>query len=545
MAGPWERYQQQSEHGPWEKYSEPAPSYLDREIPLSDHWAATESGAQSIGRGLRDAVVGAWKGASAKPEGTLETIGNIVAPGIGVPAIRAVKGLAPLTQAGAVPEAIHDINQSDDPVGTYAKAAQETAGQGAGQALTALAAHGVGEGAEPVARITKPIVKAVAGGVRDVATPENIGTAVGGAAGYHFGNYAGGALGGAAGRVLGKAIGKRWAIGAEPVYPGAPYPLAPPIIPAAEPIAPLIPRSLQPGQYEAPPSPIQPPKQLGSGVIEGEYVDSAPPPIKPAIGNLPAGVYEARGGFEPTQTALPAKPAIPLPEAFSSAKVGSTQGAAADTDFVKMARSQLGADAPISDVIDRAQDLKMGRVPAAVAAPETEGVPPIKPVRGETIPRTLSGESALRQVLTGQDNANLLKIAKSRGINVAKEAQLKAGVGDPLLIGKIIDDFDADELSNVRDTFLESHRNRAQFGDIGPEAWKTMSLQTYFPDLKIPAAVMNRTRSAIDAARIAVPTAEDTPPAIVGKKPPVAADEDLTEKLKQSVKQAKAKRGKR
>jgi hypothetical protein len=55
-------------------------------------------------------------------------------------------------------------------------------------------------------------------------------------------------------------------------------------------------------------------------------------------------------------------------------------------------------------------------------APEAPAIPsPMsKTPSGETIPRTFSGESALRQVLTGQDNVNLLKIAKSRGINVAK-----------------------------------------------------------------------------------------------------------------------------
>jgi hypothetical protein len=42
----------------------------------------------------------------------------------------------------------------------------------------------------------------------------------------------------------------------------------------------------------------------------------------------------------------------------------------------------------------------------------------------ESIPRTPQGESVLRQVLTGQDNKNLLKIARSRGINVTVEAQL-------------------------------------------------------------------------------------------------------------------------
>jgi hypothetical protein len=105
----------------------------------------------------------------------------------------------------------------------------------------------------------------------------------------------------------------------------------------------------------------------------------------------------------------------------------------------------------------------------------------------QSIPRTLSGESALRQVLTGQDNANLMKIAKARGINVAKESQLKPGVADNLLIKKVIDDFSPDELQEFSDKYLENSRFSHKFGDIGPEAWKTLSLQTYFPELKLAA----------------------------------------------------------
>jgi hypothetical protein len=131
--------------------------------------------------------------------------------------------------------------------------------------------------------------------------------------------------------------------------------------------------------------------------------------------------------------------------------------------------------------------------PAPAENPEATQAGP----NGSTIPRTLSGDSALRQILTGQDNANLLKIARSRGINVSQESQLKPGKADNLLINKIIDDFDQDELQEVRDQFLENSRFRHTFGNIGPEAWKTMSLQTYFPDMKIPAAQIARTAKAV------------------------------------------------
>lgn len=127
------------------------------------------------------------------------------------------------------------------------------------------------------------------------------------------------------------------------------------------------------------------------------------------------------------------------------------------------------------------------------AAPQPTPADAPRTTSGESIPRTLSGESALRQVLTGQDNANLMKIAKSRGINVAQEAQLKPGIADNRLITKIIDDFSDDELDGIRSQYMETKNNMHQWGDIGAEAWKTKSLQTYFPDVKIPQTVLNRT----------------------------------------------------
>lgn len=78
---------------------------------------------------------------------------------------------------------------------------------------------------------------------------------------------------------------------------------------------------LKHGQYEAPESPIPQPKRLGEGVIEGEYLDDAPPApsVRPSAGALPRGTYHQRGGFEPTQPALPARgTAIPLPESFNA-----------------------------------------------------------------------------------------------------------------------------------------------------------------------------------------------------------------------------------
>jgi len=58
----------------------------------------------------------------------------------------------------------------------------------------------------------------------------------------------------------------------------------------------------------------------------------------------------------------------------------------------------------------------------------------------------------LTQILTGQDNANLLKIARSRGINVNPGSAAQAGVADTRLIRKIIDDHTPEELGELRDT---------------------------------------------------------------------------------------------
>lgn len=165
-------------------------------------------------------------------------------------------------------------------------------------------------------------------------------------------------------------------------------------------------------------------------------------------------------------------------------------------------------------------------LPRPVAEPEsqsatTEPTPPSG--------RALSGESALRQILTGQDNANLTKIAKSRGINITKESQLKPGVADNLIINKIMDDFAPDELDEIGARYQESTRFRHDFQDIGPEAWKTMSLQTYFPDIKLSQAAVNRTHAAI--LKAAANRLEAAP-----------AEEDLTGILEQSVKQAQQRK---
>jgi hypothetical protein len=124
------------------------PGFLDRDIPLSGPWYnPTLSGVQSIGRGVRDAVSGAYN-AVRHPIDT---------------AVATAKGIAALpSEVAQVPSAIHDINQSPDPLGTYAKVAQDTAGEGAGQALVAAGTLGLAKAAPVVAKTVSGIIPSAA-----------------------------------------------------------------------------------------------------------------------------------------------------------------------------------------------------------------------------------------------------------------------------------------------------------------------------------------------------------------------------------------------
>jgi hypothetical protein len=219
---------------------------------------------------------------------------------------------------------------------------------------------------------------------------------------------------------------------------------------------------------------------------------------------MSGGLEGVMGGDEPVAAASVESPkpaaAVPAPESATAAKPGSAQ-----------------TFSDVSEIPDEA------RTPSS-----------------ESIPQTLSGESALRQILTGQDNQNLMRIARSRGINVTKEAQLKPTVADPLLLNKIVDDFSQDELDEIGSRYLENTRMAPpgrqyahNFGEIGPEAWKTMSLQTYFPDVKIPQAVLNRTAKAIAA---------NTKPQTEVTLPAGQTEGDLTPLLQESLKRARAAR---
>ena len=114
----------------------------------------------------------------------------------------------------------------------------------------------------------------------------------------------------------------------------------------------------------------------------------------------------------------------------------------------------------------------------------------------------LSGEGALADVLSSVDNRSLLKIAKSRGIDVSREAQLKPGVANAPIVKKIVDDMSPDEVQNIRDTYLEVSRVNSQpWRGLSPEAWHTLVLEQYFGDVKIPNTQLMRLQKELDQIR--------------------------------------------
>lgn len=126
------------------------------DIPLTSFANASAQGAANIVRGAREAV-GGVASLFAPPEGAAENVAAAI-PG-GLPVLRTAKGVGELaSQALQVPGAVSDIAQSADPLGSAARVAQNTAGEGAGQALVAMATEGVAKGA---AKGTKAGVKFV------------------------------------------------------------------------------------------------------------------------------------------------------------------------------------------------------------------------------------------------------------------------------------------------------------------------------------------------------------------------------------------------
>jgi YD repeat-containing protein len=155
--------------------SQAAPQQQDSdsdEIPETSYGAATWGAVKNLGKDTLSAVKGAANMLNPKPQDPSETEALKVA-GIGGMLIhRMVSGMGhDAIQAEEIPAAIHDINQSPDPMGTYAKVIQKTASQGAGQAMTALATEGAVKGAGAVG----DVAEGAKGLAKDVVKGKNVG----------------------------------------------------------------------------------------------------------------------------------------------------------------------------------------------------------------------------------------------------------------------------------------------------------------------------------------------------------------------------------
>lgn len=175
---------------------------------------ATIHGMNEVAQGTKDAIKGAYDSIAQPPQDKTETAVSMLSPGA-LPIYRMLRGLGhTAADATHVAAAIHDINQSADPLSAYADVAEKTAAQGAGQALVALGTEGAAKAAPAVAdtlasptKVTAPVRAAVkaANTVLEKA-PGSIGASAGAAAGHATGLPGAAEIGGAAGYALGKEI---------------------------------------------------------------------------------------------------------------------------------------------------------------------------------------------------------------------------------------------------------------------------------------------------------------------------------------------------
>ena len=117
---------------------------------------ATLHGLNDVAQGTKDAIKGAYDSVAQPPQDKTETAVSALSPAA-LPIYRMLRGLGhTAADATHVAAAIHDINQSADPTGSYLEAGEKTAAQGAGQALVALGTEGIakaaGASASPTAR---------------------------------------------------------------------------------------------------------------------------------------------------------------------------------------------------------------------------------------------------------------------------------------------------------------------------------------------------------------------------------------------------------
>ena len=243
-----------------------------------------------------------------------------------------------------------------------------------------------------------------------------------------------------------------------------------------------------------------------TGEIAGEVLPKVPAAVAPAVRATVRGINKGLAKAPGTIGGTAGAAVGGYLGGHVGAEVGGAAGALAGRELLPQVRIP-GEGFGLPDRVTGGPATIPAEVGSSAATPTAETPAPAETPAAGTgagIPRTLSGDSALRQVLTGQDTPNLMKIAKSRGIDVTQESQLKPSLAGPRLISKIIDDFSPEELDNLGASYLENTRmGRHNFGDIGAEANKTLSMQTYFPDVNVPLATTLRTQKAITAAAAA------------------------------------------
>jgi hypothetical protein len=221
--------QQSSQPSVWQVLSQPTDK-TDQEF-MRYRGAAGVAGATV--KGLNDVARGT--------EGALEGLYNTVRHPIDT--ARSIASIP--SQAAQVPAAIRDINASPDPLTHYADAAQDTASQGAGQALTALATAGVGKVATEAAPYVGPVGKALVKGYVKKLIPSEASEAY-------------------------KAVqtAKANAPG-PPTYPGAPLPE-------------------NPGEFPGAPLPEKPPGEVLQAQPIAVGAQATPPSPASALGKIPA-----------------------------------------------------------------------------------------------------------------------------------------------------------------------------------------------------------------------------------------------------------------
>lgn len=138
------------------------------DIDYSSYGSATKGAVSHLGTDLYNSTIGAAKGlwdtvATPPQDETEKSIHGVAGYG-GLGIYRVLRSMGKSAkEATDIAGIVHDINNSPDPMGSYAKALQSMASEGAGQTLTALATEGVLKGVPKAGEFAKPAYRAVEG----------------------------------------------------------------------------------------------------------------------------------------------------------------------------------------------------------------------------------------------------------------------------------------------------------------------------------------------------------------------------------------------